>query len=37
LTLCEIIQLRDLLDGTKFSLDLNSMLYEVLGVFECVE
>ncbi len=36
LTLCEIIQLRDLLDGTKFSLDLNSMLYEVLGTVELV-
>ncbi|MCU0468034.1 MAG: hypothetical protein MUF58_05485 [Arcicella sp.] len=31
LTLCEVIQLRDLLDGTKFSLDVTSMLYEVLG------
>lgn len=31
LTLCEIIQLRDLLDGTKFVLSLNSMLHEVLG------
>lgn len=31
LTLCEIVQLRDLLDGTKFSLDVTSMLYEVLG------
>lgn len=31
LTLCEIVQLRDLLDGTKFVLSLNSMLYEVLG------
>jgi hypothetical protein len=34
LTLCEIIQLRDLLDGTKFSLDLNSILCEVLGTYE---
>jgi hypothetical protein len=31
LTLCEIIQLRDLLDGTKFSLELNSLLHETLG------
>lgn len=29
--LCELIQLRDLLNGTKFALDLNTMLYEVLG------
>jgi hypothetical protein len=29
--LCELIQLRDLLNGTKFSLDLHSMLHEVLG------
>ena len=32
LTLCEIIQLRDLLDGTKFSIDLNSILQEKLGL-----
>jgi hypothetical protein len=31
LTLCEIIQLRELLDGTKFALKLNSMLHEVFG------
>ncbi len=31
LTLCEVIQLRDLLEGTKFALKLNSMLHEVLG------
>ncbi|MFY7827929.1 MAG: hypothetical protein ACOVQ4_12430 [Flectobacillus sp.] len=31
LTLCEIVQLRDLLDGTKFVLMLNSMICEVLG------
>jgi len=31
LTLCEIIQLRELLDGTKFALDLNSVLHETLG------
>lgn len=33
LTLCEIIQLRDLLEGTHFALTLNSMLHEILG--EC--
>ena len=31
LTLCEIVQLRDLLDGTKFSMDVTTMLFEVLG------
>jgi hypothetical protein len=31
LTLCELIQLRELLNGTKFSLELGSMLHEVLG------
>ncbi|MEZ0483124.1 hypothetical protein [Fibrella aquatica] len=31
LTLCEIIQLRDLLNGTRFALDLKSMLQETLG------
>ncbi|TDB62367.1 hypothetical protein [Arundinibacter roseus] len=31
LTLCEILQLRDLLDGTKFALKLNSLLHEVFG------
>ena len=36
LTLCEIVQLRDLLDGTKFSLDMNTMLFEVLGSFAVV-
>ncbi|ABG58085.1 hypothetical protein CHU_0798 [Cytophaga hutchinsonii ATCC 33406] len=30
-TLCEIIQLRELLDGTKFALELNSVLHETLG------
>ena len=34
LTLCQIIQLRELLEGTRFVLSLNSMLHEVLG--ECV-
>ncbi len=31
LGLCELIQLRDLLDGTKFALKLNSLLHEALG------
>jgi hypothetical protein len=31
LTLCELIQLRDLLNGAKFALDLGSMLHEALG------
>lgn len=31
LTLCEIIQLRDLLNGTKFVLELRSMLHATLG------
>jgi hypothetical protein len=31
LTLCEIIQLRELLEGTRFTLKLNSLLHEVLG------
>ena len=31
LTLCELIQLRELLDGTKFALKLNSLLHETLG------
>lgn len=30
LTLCEIIQLRELVNGTYFSLELNSFLHEVL-------
>ncbi len=30
LTLCELVNLRDLLAGTKFMLDLNSMLYELI-------
>lgn len=28
LTLCDLVHLRDLLAGTKFMLDLNSLLYE---------
>jgi hypothetical protein len=31
LTLCELIQLRDLVNGTKFTLELGSMLHEALG------
>ncbi|UOX34459.1 hypothetical protein LXD69_02865 [Flavobacterium sediminilitoris] len=31
LTICEIVQLRELLNGTKFTLVLNSMLNEVLS------
>ena len=31
LTICEIVQLRELLNGTKFSLTLYSMLNEVLN------
>ncbi|WP_373512616.1 DUF6686 family protein [Persicitalea sp.] len=31
LTLCDLIQLRDLLNGTKFALQLNSLLHEALG------
>ncbi len=31
LTICEIIQLRELLNGTKFTLVLNSMLNEILN------
>ena len=31
LGLCELVQLRDLLDGTKFALKLNSLLHEALG------
>jgi hypothetical protein len=30
LTLCELIHLRDLLAGTKFALDLNTLLHERL-------
>lgn len=32
LNICEIVQLRELLNGTKFSLSLNSMLCDVLVV-----
>lgn len=36
LALCDIIQLRELLDGAKFAIELYSMLHEVLGEFEIV-
>lgn len=36
LTLCDIIQLRDLLDGTQFSLEMMSMVHEVLGDYSVV-
>jgi hypothetical protein len=36
LTLCDVIQLRELVDGTKFSLELVSMIHEVLGDYEIV-
>lgn len=36
LTLCDLIQLRDLLDGTKFSLELVAMVHEVLGDYAVV-
>ncbi|GAB3166150.1 DUF6686 family protein [Telluribacter humicola] len=31
LTLCEVIQLRELVNGTHFALELNSLLHEVLS------
>jgi hypothetical protein len=36
LTLCDLIQLRELVDGTKFSLELVSMIHEVLGDYAVV-
>lgn len=30
MTLCEVIQLRELVNGTHFAIELNSMLHEVL-------
>lgn len=30
LTLCELIQLRDLVNGAQFALDLNSLLHQIL-------
>jgi hypothetical protein len=32
LTICEIVQLRELLNGTKFTLNLHSMLCGILNV-----
>jgi len=32
LTICEIVQLRELLNGTKFTLNLHSILYSTLKV-----
>jgi len=34
LNLCDVIQFRELLDGTRFAIELYSMLHEVLGDFE---
>lgn len=36
LTLCDLIQLRDLIDGTKFSLEVVSLVHEVLGDYSVV-
>lgn len=36
LTLCDLIQLRELVDGTKFSLELVSLIHEVLGDYTVV-
>lgn len=36
LTLCDLVQLRDLVDGTRFSLELVSMIHEVLGDYSVV-
>ena len=36
LTLCDLIKLRELLDGTKFSLEVISMVHEVLGDYTVV-
>lgn len=30
LTLCELIQLRDLINGTHFALELNSLIHELI-------
>jgi hypothetical protein len=37
LTLCDLIQLRDLLDGAKFSLELISTIHEILGNYSVIE
>lgn len=36
LTLCDIIQIRELLDGARFAIEMYSMLHEVLGAFEII-
>lgn len=36
LTLCDLIHLRDLLDGTRFALELVTVIYEVLGDYSVV-
>lgn len=36
LTLCDIVQLRELLDGARFAIEVYSMLHEVLGEFEII-
>ncbi len=36
LSLCDIVQLRELLDGARFAIEMYSMLHEVLGDFEVV-
>ena len=36
LTLCDLIQLRELVDGTRFSLELVSLIHEVLGDYTVV-
>lgn len=36
LTLCDLIQLRELVDGTRFSLELVSLIHEVLGDYSVV-
>ncbi|GAB2640782.1 hypothetical protein GCM10027035_38300 [Emticicia sediminis] len=36
LALCDIVQLRELLDGARFAIEVYSMLHEVLGEFEII-
>ncbi|MDZ7936493.1 MAG: hypothetical protein U5M51_16340 [Emticicia sp.] len=36
LTLCELIQLRELLDGARYTIELYAMLHEVMGEFEII-
>lgn len=36
LTLCDLIQLRELVDGTRFSLEVVSLIHEVLGDYSVV-